>query len=149
MLLHASVAKLVPRRRNPCTRGFHLRSWVEPVSPAPPDRARSTSASEGSGAAVLRRGLDTAGIGALAALLLLTVTWTWWAIKQGAYFGVVLYPGLVLLCSGLMALLRAAPWRANLRLSRPATLNPLSEEPLMAEGAIARESGDPERAIPP
>lgn len=72
--------------------------------------------------ATLPRGLDTAGIAALAALLLLTVTWTWWAIKQGAYFGVVLYPGLVLLCAGLMVLLRAAPWRANLRLSRPTLL---------------------------
>ena len=71
---------------------------------------------------MLKRGLDTSGIGAFAALLLLTATWTWWGIKQGAYFGVVLYPGLVLLCAGLVVLLHAAPWRANLGLSRPTVL---------------------------
>lgn len=72
--------------------------------------------------AALPRSLDTAGLAALATLLLLTAIWTWWAIKQGAYFGVVLYPGMLLLCAALIPLLWAAPWRADLRLSRPTVL---------------------------
>lgn len=75
-----------------------------------------------SGAPPLPRALDTAGLAALATLLLLTATWSWWAIKQGAYFGVVLYPGLLLLCAALIPLLWAAPWRASLRASRPVTV---------------------------
>ena len=85
-------------------------------APAQPD---ARGASPGS---ALPRSLDTAGIAALATLLLLTAIWTWWAIKQGAYFGVVLYPGMLLLCAALIPLLWAAPWRANLKLSRPTVL---------------------------
>ena len=42
---------------------------------------------------------------------------------------------------------RSDPERAFDDLDRAASLNPLSEEPLLAEGAIARASGDRDRAI--
>jgi hypothetical protein len=53
------------------------------------------------------------------ALALLSTAWAWWAWKQGAYFGVVLLPGAILLCAGTALLVRFAPWRAELRLSPP------------------------------
>ena len=34
------------------------------------------------------------------ALALLSAAWAWWAAKEGAYFGVVLLPGAMLLCAG-------------------------------------------------
>src|SRR5262245_53739591 len=43
-------------------------------------------------------------------LLLLAGVWSWWALEQGAYFGVVLYPSGVLLCAGAIVLARFAPW---------------------------------------
>ena len=43
------------------------------------------------------------------ALVLLAGVWTWWALEQGAYFGVVLYPSGVLLCAGVIVLARFAP----------------------------------------
>jgi O-Antigen ligase len=51
---------------------------------------------------------------------LLAVTWSWWALKDGAYFGVVLLPGGILLCLMLALLARAAPWRIALRPPAPA-----------------------------
>jgi hypothetical protein len=56
------------------------------------------------------------------ALLLLAGLWSWWAWKQGAYFGTVLLPGTVVLCAGAGLLIRFAPWRAALRLSPPAVV---------------------------
>ncbi len=53
------------------------------------------------------------------ALILLSATWSWWAWQKGAYFGVVLLPGAILLCVGAALLLRFAPWRAQLTRSRP------------------------------
>jgi hypothetical protein len=53
------------------------------------------------------------------ALVLLTFVWAWWAWQKGAYFGVVLLPGAILLCVATVLLVRFAPWRADLRLSRP------------------------------
>lgn len=55
-----------------------------------------------------------------AALLLVTVTvvWIWWAWDQGAYFGVVFYPGAIVLGVVALLLLGTTPWRASLRLSR-------------------------------
>ena len=53
------------------------------------------------------------------ALALLSGAWAWWAAKEGAYFGVVLLPGLIVLCAGAALLVRFAPWRAQLRLSPP------------------------------
>ena len=57
---------------------------------------------------------------ALVALGLLALTWAWWGWKQGAYFGTVMLPGTILLCLGTLVLLRSAPWRGRLSLSRPA-----------------------------
>ncbi len=53
------------------------------------------------------------------ALGLLTFVWSWWAWQKGAYFGVVLLPGAILLCIATVLLVRLAPWRMDLRLSRP------------------------------
>ena len=59
-----------------------------------------------------------------AALLLavLAIVWSWWAAKFGAFFGTVLLPGTMLLCATTVVLAWAAPWRATLRPSRPATI---------------------------
>ena len=51
-------------------------------------------------------------------LLLLGVTWAWWAWQDGAYFAVVLLPGTVLLCAGAVLLIGFAPLRLDLRLSK-------------------------------
>lgn len=51
--------------------------------------------------------------------IVLSLVWTWWALRQGAYFGSVLYPGTLLLCGTLVVLAIGAPWRVSLRLSRP------------------------------
>ncbi len=53
------------------------------------------------------------------ALALLSIVWSWWAWQKGAYFGVVLLPGAILLCVATVLLVRFAPWRVDLRLSRP------------------------------
>jgi len=57
-----------------------------------------------------------------AALLLglLTLLWTWWAWKEGAYFGVVFYPGAIALCVTLAVLAWIAPW--GVRLSKGAAI---------------------------
>ena len=47
------------------------------------------------------------------ALALLSVAWAWWAWQEGAYFGVVLLPGTILLCAGAALLVRFAPWRCR------------------------------------
>ncbi len=59
-------------------------------------------------------------LAALIALVLLTAVWTWWACKEGAYFGAVAYPGIALLCAGLMLIGSRAAWGTRLALSRPA-----------------------------
>jgi tetratricopeptide (TPR) repeat protein len=51
---------------------------------------------------------------------MLAVTWAWWAWQQGAYFGVVLLPGGVVLCIGVVLLACFAPWRVSFRRSRAA-----------------------------
>ena len=56
-------------------------------------------------------------IAATLAMGLLTGTFTWWALKFGAYFGTVMYPGVALLGVGMAVMLGAAPWRASLALS--------------------------------
>ncbi len=48
---------------------------------------------------------------------LLGGTFAWWALKYGAYFGAVMYPGVALMGAGTAVLLGAAPWRASLALS--------------------------------
>lgn len=61
-------------------------------------------------------------IAALFVLALMGGTWIWWALKHGAYFGTVLYPGALLLAVGAAVLVWSAPWRASLALSGPARL---------------------------
>jgi hypothetical protein len=63
-----------------------------------------------------------ARIAAAFALVLLAVTWSWWAWQEGAYFEVVLLPGAMLLCAGVAILAWVAPARASLRLGRPAVI---------------------------
>jgi tetratricopeptide (TPR) repeat protein len=57
-----------------------------------------------------------------AVLAVLGSVWSWWAWKQGAFFGGVLYPGIALLCGGAVMLLATAPWRARLGLSKGAAI---------------------------
>jgi O-antigen ligase len=52
-------------------------------------------------------------------LALLSFVWSWWAWQKGAYFGVVLLPGAILLCVATFFLVRFGPWRIDVRLSRP------------------------------
>jgi len=54
------------------------------------------------------------------ALFTLAGVWSWWAAKEGAYFGAVMYPGLVVLCAGLLLVSSRAAWRPALVLSLPA-----------------------------
>lgn len=56
---------------------------------------------------------------AFAALGLLSVVWAWWAWQYGAYFGVVVLPGTIVLCLGTALLCGIAPSRLSLRLSPP------------------------------
>ena len=61
----------------------------------------------------------------IAAILVLSLvggTLTWWTLKEGAYFGDVMYPGLGLLAAGMLVLMATAPWRASLAVSGPARL---------------------------
>ena len=51
------------------------------------------------------------------ALGLLGGAFTWWALKFGAYFGTVMYPGVALLGVGTILLLGTAPLRASFALS--------------------------------
>ena len=60
--------------------------------------------------------------GALLLLAALALTWSWWAAKNGAFFGTVLLPGTILLCATAVLLAWTAPWRGSLRSSRPATI---------------------------
>jgi hypothetical protein len=53
------------------------------------------------------------------ALALLSAVWAWWAAKEGAWFGVVMLPGAIVLCIGMALLVRFGPWRAQLSLSPP------------------------------
>lgn len=61
-------------------------------------------------------------IAAVLALSLLGGTLTWWVLREGAYFGSVMYPGLALLAAGMVVLMATAPWRASLAVSGPARL---------------------------
>ena len=53
------------------------------------------------------------------ALALLSATWAWWAAEEGAYFGVVLLPGAMLLCAGAALLFWFSPRREGHGLSWP------------------------------
>ncbi len=61
----------------------------------------------------------------LMALTVMAGVWTWWALVSGAYFGVVFYPGAIVLLGALLLLLSAGAWRAR-----------LTGAPLVAAGAL-------------
>jgi hypothetical protein len=91
------------------------------------------------------RRLEPAGFLLLATL---TVVWSWWAAKDGAFFETVLLPGTILLCVITVLLAWAAPWRAHLRLSQPATIALASLAGLGAWAALsALWSPAPDTAI--
>jgi hypothetical protein len=56
---------------------------------------------------------------ALLLLVVLAIVWSWWAVKDGAFFGTVLLPGTILLCTTTVLLAWTAPWRGSLRPLRP------------------------------
>ena len=56
------------------------------------------------------------------AILVLTGVWSWWSVDEGGYFGTVMYPGVVILCIGLVLVSSAAAWSHRLTLSVPAKL---------------------------
>lgn len=59
---------------------------------------------------------------ALVLLVVLAAIFGWWAWQKGAYFGVVLLPGTIVLCITAALLTVLAPWRVDLRRSRPAAI---------------------------
>jgi tetratricopeptide (TPR) repeat protein len=63
--------------------------------------------------------LDASAVAAIFTLVLLAGSFAWWALKFGAYFGTVMYPGMAILGIGAAVLTRWAPWPASLALSRP------------------------------
>ena len=88
-----------------------------PASAPGPDPA------EGSATPPIGEGQARASWAAAALLLVaLTAVWAWWAWKDGAYFGVVFYPGLIALGAITLLLLFAAPPRASLRPSPTAAV---------------------------
>src|SRR5206468_2141245 len=56
----------------------------------------------------------------------LTAIWAWWAWKQGAYFGTVLLPGILLLSGATVVLAFGAPAPIRLQLNPPARVALLS-----------------------
>jgi O-antigen ligase len=51
------------------------------------------------------------------AVAVLASVWGWWAATDGAYFGTVMYPGLIVLCAGLILVSSRAAWPARLEVS--------------------------------
>jgi hypothetical protein len=70
-------------------------------------------------------------------LAIMAVVWSWWAAKNGAFFGTVLLPGTILLCLTTVLLGWAAPWRPSLRASRPALIALASVAGLGAWAALS------------
>jgi O-Antigen ligase len=66
-----------------------------------------------------REGTPATRLAAVIALVLLTVVWAWWGAKEGAYFGNVMFPGLILLCAGVVLLSSRAVMPAALELPLP------------------------------
>ena len=64
-----------------------------------------------------RTGIRGAAPAGALVLAVMSAVWSWWAWQQGAWFGVVVLPGTVVLCGVLLVLSRAAPlpalrWRS-------------------------------------
>ncbi|MDQ2676559.1 MAG: O-antigen ligase family protein [Actinomycetota bacterium] len=61
-------------------------------------------------------------LAAAIALAVMSAVWIWWVCKEGAYFGAVMYPGLIVLCAGLVLVQSRAAWNEALALSIPVKL---------------------------
>lgn len=85
--------------------------------PAGPHASVATAHDEE--AAESRWPIEPAG---LLLLAVLAIVWSWWAAKDGAFFGTVLLPGTILLCVMTVLLAWAAPWRPSLKASLPAMI---------------------------
>jgi hypothetical protein len=71
------------------------------------------------------RASRTVGLEAPALILLVVLSgiWAWWALEDGAYFGVVLLPGTVALCLIAIVFAGSAPWPTGLlSRARPAAV---------------------------
>jgi O-Antigen ligase len=66
-----------------------------------------------------REGTPATRLAAVIALVLLTIVWAWWGAKEGAYFGNVMFPGLILLCAGVVLLSSRSVMPAALELPLP------------------------------
>ena len=82
-------------------------------------------------------------------LALLSAVWTWWACKDGGYFEAVMYPGLVVLCAGVLLIVqRRRPRGLQLELPTPAKLAIWSLAGLAAWSALSAVwSPSPEIAL--
>jgi hypothetical protein len=83
------------------------------TSEGPYDLAQATEPADD------RRRPEIAGLFLLA---ILAAVWSWWTLKDGAYFGVVLLPGAIVLCACVVILAWLAPWRGRLSPRQPATI---------------------------
>lgn len=54
------------------------------------------------------------------ALAVLAGVWSWWGAAEGAYFGTVMYPGLIVLAAAFVLVALGPAWTSRLRLSAPA-----------------------------
>jgi O-antigen ligase/polysaccharide polymerase Wzy-like membrane protein len=89
-------------------------STAAPLEPLPEHQASATPLPPGRGGLGRRVRLEPA---AIVLLVFLSAVWTWWALRQGAYFGVVQLPGIMVLCIGAILLALWAPLRVRLSLS--------------------------------
>ena len=84
------------------------------AGPDAPVETASRQEADAAAAPAPRRRVEPAAwllLGALAAV------WSWWAVKSGGFFGVVLLPGTVALCAVTPLVVWTAPWRGRLRKS--------------------------------
>jgi hypothetical protein len=93
------------------------------------ESAAGTAERDDSGA---RRGAPDTTIPGALLLAALTLVWAWWGWRDGASFGVVFYPGAIVLCLVTLLLFWIAPWRGSLRVSAGA---PVALAGLIALGA--------------
>lgn len=59
---------------------------------------------------------------ALVLLGALSIVFSWWTWQEGAYFGTVMLPGLIVLCCVTAMITGVAPWHADFRHSRAVTV---------------------------
>ena len=66
--------------------------------------------------------LPATGLAAGIALVALAGVWAWWAAKEGAYFGTVMYPGIIVLGAAFALVSSRTAWGARLPLTTPVKL---------------------------